>query len=316
MFDVVTFGETMIRLNPPGFQRLEQAGSLEVQVGGSESNTAVALARLGRRVAWWSRLPRNPLGRRIESEVRRWGVDTSHVIWDDHRAGVYFVEFGVPPRPHEITYDRVDSAASHISKADVGEAILRTARHLHVTGITAALSPSCAEAVLVAAQSARKAGLTVSLDVNYRRKLWSAEAARAALEPVLPHVDLLVTPAADSAEVFGTTGEADSVAACLHEKYGVGNVVVTVGESGAVALSAGQIFTAAALEAGEVDRVGGGDAFDAGVIDGFLDGDIERGLRYGCAMAALKRTVPGDMLISTREEIEAAVAGAASGIRR
>jgi len=316
MFDVVTFGETMIRLNPPGFQRLEHAGSLEVQVGGSESNTAVALARLGRRVAWWSRLPRTPLGRRIESEVRRWGVDTSHVIWDEHRAGVYFVEFGVAPRPHEITYDRADSAASHISPPDVNEAMLRTARHLHVTGITAALSLSCADAIRAAAESARKAGLTVSLDVNFRRKLWTAESARVTLESILPHVNLLITPAADSAEVFCTEGEADDVAAALNEKYGVPNVVVTVGQSGAVALAAGEFFTAAALEAGEVDRVGAGDAFDAGVIDGFLGGDIERGLRFGCAMAALKRTIPGDMLIATREEIGAAAAGAATGIRR
>jgi 2-dehydro-3-deoxygluconokinase len=316
MFDVVTFGETMIRLTPAGQQRLEQADSLAVHIGGSESNTATALAILGRKVTWWSRLPANPLGRRIESTIRARGVDTSHVIWDSHRAGIYFLELSVPPRAPEITYDRADSAASHISRDDVDVALLQTARHLHITGITAALSLNSADAVRFACESARRAGNTVSLDVNFRRKLWSAESARRALEPILKCVDMLIAPIADAAEVFGTNGDADSVSRELHARYKVPHIVVTAGAEGAVAFTENRIVSASVLDAGEVDRVGAGDAFDAGMIDGFLDGDLERGLRFGCAMAALKRTIPGDMLFATRDEIESVAAGGSTAIRR
>src|SRR5437588_140892 len=118
-FDVITFGETMIRLSPPGHARLEAAELLDCRVGGSESNTAIALARLGRRVAWWSKLVDNPLGRRITAQIGRWGVDTSLVRWTDTgRVGLYFIEFGSPPRPHQITYDRADSVASKIAPDD------------------------------------------------------------------------------------------------------------------------------------------------------------------------------------------------------
>src|SRR5579862_6975429 len=147
VWDVVTFGETMLRLSPPGFGRLEEAVTLDVRIGGSESNTAVALARLGLRSAWWSKLPANPLGRRIENEIRRWGVDTSGVIWDEDagaRAGVYFLDFGVAPRGIDVFYDRAASSASRLTAEEVTEARIAGARLLHLTGITPALSPSCA----------------------------------------------------------------------------------------------------------------------------------------------------------------------------
>ena len=306
----------MVRLNPPGFQRLEQAAALEVQVGGSESNTAAALSCLGRRAAWWSRLPDNPLGRRIESEVRARGVDTSGVIWDDGRAGVYFLEFGASPRPHEITYDRADSAASRISAEDVDIELLKSARHLHLTGITPALSESCSDAVLAAAEAAKLNSLTVSFDVNFRRKLWSAESARRTLEMIFPFVDLLITGAADSAEVFQIDGTTVEIASEIRQRYGVPAVIVTAGVDGAAAASESGIYSAPAISANEVDRVGAGDAFDAGAIDGFLDGDLERGIRLGCAMAALKRTIPGDMLTATRDEIERVISSGSTAIRR
>src|SRR5438552_2773009 len=114
-FDVITFGETMIRLSPPNHQRLESTDSLDFRVGGSESNTAVGLARLGRKVSWWSRLPNSPLGRRVAMDIGKWGVDTSNVLWTESgRVGVYFIEFGSPPRPHHVYYDRADSAISQL----------------------------------------------------------------------------------------------------------------------------------------------------------------------------------------------------------
>lgn len=320
-WDVVTFGETMIRLNPPGKARLESADSLELRVGGSESNTACALARLGRRVRWWSKLPANPLGRRIEQSIRRWGVDTSLTLWEENgRAGLYFIEFGSPPRPHCITYDRAGSSASRLDPGEVDWDHLHDARHLHLTGITPALSASCAATVLQAAQLAESKGLTVSFDVNYRSKLWSGYRAAEAIEPILKHVDLLICAARDAAEVFGLTVEPEAACRTLYDRYGVPNTVVTASEQGVWAVRHVNSRTNQCYQppipAAEIDRVGAGDAFSAGVIDGFLDGDLQRGLFFGVAMASLKHTIPGDELIATRAEIEALASGGEPHIQR
>jgi len=316
-FDVATFGETMIRLSPPGHERLETAHSLQLRIGGSESNTAIALARLGRSVAWWSRLPRNPLGRRIAADIARWGVDVSHIVWSDSgRAGVYFIEFGAPPRPHEILYDRQESQASRLAPQDVDWSLLDQARHLHLTGITAALSDSCARTVALARSEAAARGLTVSFDVNYRGKLWTPARCREVLQPILREVDLLLCPLADAKAVFGLDGNPESVASQLGRLTRAKAVVVTAGAGGALLAADDQILRQDAIPAVEVDRVGAGDAFSAGLLDGFLDGDLARGLRMGVAMASLKHTLPGDHLISTRDEIEHVLAGLPPGIRR
>jgi len=316
-YDLITFGETMIRLSTQGGARLEAAETLDYRIGGTESNLAIALARLGRRVAWWSKLVANPLGRKIEAQIARWGVDTSRVLWTDTgRAGVYFIEFGAPPRSHQVYYDRANSAASTLTPEEVDWTHLDGARHLHLTGITPALSLSCAATVDRAAREAKARGLTVSFDVNYRSKLWTPARARETLAPILANVGLLFCPAADAQTVFGLTGEPEAVARALQETYGVPTVIVTAGGEGATAVQDGRALQVAAIPSAEVDRVGAGDAFDAGVLHGFLDGDLEMGLRYGAAMAALKRTMPGDELLTTREEIEAVVNGAAMGIRR
>jgi 2-dehydro-3-deoxygluconokinase len=318
--DVVTFGETMLRLSAPGSSRLEEAISLDVRIGGSESNTAVAMARLGLRVAWWTKLPDNPLGRRIENEIRRWGVDTTQVVWDQSpasRAGLYFVEFGVPPRGIDVTYDRARSAASAIGPADVPEQAIREARLLHLTGITPALSPACAEAMQHAINIARSAGTLISFDVNYRAKLWSPEQARAGLEPLMQGVDLLRSSRADAVLLFGIDAPADETAREMRRRYGVRAAVVTDGASDAVASeeTGERRCTPHALEQ-VVDRVGRGDAFNAGVLYGLLAGDLALGLDYGVAMAALKLTMPGDLLIASKSEIDAVRARTGGGIRR
>jgi 2-dehydro-3-deoxygluconokinase len=318
--DVITFGETMLRLSAPGFSRLEEAISLDVRIGGSESNTAVALARLGLRAAWWSKLPANPLGRRIENEIRRWGVDTSEVLWDeapDARAGVYFLDFGLAPRGIDVYYDRAASAASKITALEVEETLISRARLLHLTGITPALSPYCAKAVARALTIAREAGTKVSFDINYRAKLWTPDQARITLEPLLGKVDILFCPLADAATVFGIRDEPLAVARALRATYEVETVVVACGEEGAVACSPEGEWSVAALALDQVvDRVGRGDAFNAGVLMGYLQGDLKLGMEYGTAMAALKHTMPGDLLLSSRAEIEAARSGGVSGIRR
>jgi len=319
-YDVVTFGETMLRLSAAGFSRLEEATALEVRIGGSESNTAVALARLGMRVAWWSKLPANPMGRRIENEIRRWGVDTRHVIWDrspDSRAGLYFLDFGHPPRATDVYYDRAASSASRLTAIELESSPISEARLLHLTGITPALSPYTLKAVSSAIDIARSSGAAVSFDINYRSKLWSPAKAREALEPLLSAVDLLMCPISDAATIFAISGDGAAVAREFRERYGVGSAVVTLSGGGALACSSKEEVETSPHHLPQiVDRVGAGDAFNAGMIMGFLDSNLKRGLQYGTAMAALKHTMPGDLLISTRQEIDAAVAGTGSGISR
>src|SRR5437867_1683336 len=169
-YDVITFGEAMVRLSPPNFRRLEQARSLDVQVGGAELNTAVGLARLGRSAAWVSRLTRNPLGRLIANRAREAGVATEHVVWtDDDRVGVYFLEFGAAPRASSVLYDRRGAAIAHVRPAMIPwAAVFAQARWFHVTGITPALSTSAAETTREALEAARAAKVRVSIDLNYR----------------------------------------------------------------------------------------------------------------------------------------------------
>lgn len=310
----------MLRLSAPGYGRLEEAVALDVRIGGTESNTAVALARLGLSAAWWSKLPANPLGRRIENEIRRWGVDMSGVLWDESpaaRAGVYFLDFGTSPRGIDVYYDRAASAASTIRPEEVDATRIAQARLLHLTGITPALSPSCAEAVARAIALAKQTGTAVSFDVNYRARLWTPEAARRMLEPLLPQVDLLLCPLRDAETVLGMTGDGPDAARQLRARYGVGTAVVTCGEDAVAACDdRGDHFVMPLAVTNVVDRVGAGDAFGAGVLMGYLQGDLALGLEYGVVMAALKQTMPGDLLLSTRAEIEAARAGSGSAIQR
>jgi 2-dehydro-3-deoxygluconokinase len=242
------------------------------------------------------------------------------VVWDASpasRAGLYFVEFGVPPRGIDVTYDRARSAASTICSGDVSSEAIRDARLLHVTGITPALSVACAEAVRHAINVARSSETLVSFDVNYRAKLWSPEAARAALEPLIRGVDLLRSSCADAALIFRIEGSAAEIAQEIRLRYGVRAAVVTDGASDAVASQETGITrcTPHVLEQ-VVDRVGRGDAFNAGVLYGLLAGNLALGLDYGVAMAALKLTMPGDLLIATKSEIEGARAKTGGTIRR
>lgn len=319
-WDVVTFGETMLRLSAPGFSRLEEADTLDVRIGGAESNTAVAMARLGMRVAWWSKLPNNPLGRRIEGEVRRWGVDTSYTLWDDSpsaRAGLYFLDFGLPPRSIDVYYDRASASASKITAIEVDSFPFTNAKLLYLTGITPALSPYCSKAVQRALAIAKEAGMQVAFDVNYRAKLWKPEEARRELEPLFASVNLLFCTQGDANNVLGVHGDGKTIVEELHERYEVEAVVVTTGETGASAFCRGQYLHKPALNAPNIiDRVGRGDAFNAGVIMGFLEENLQRGLEYGVVMAALKQTMPGDLLLSNRAEIEAAMNTGSVGIRR
>src|SRR6478672_43751 len=194
-FEIITFGEAMIRLSPPNFKRLEQTDSLDLRVGGAELNTAVGLAHLGHRSAWVSRLTDNPLGRLIGNHAREAGVSTEHVVWtNDDRVGVYFLEFGAAPRASSVVYDRKGAAIAQIKPGMVDWARVFTGtKWFHVTGITPALSSGAAEATREALQAARAAKATTSIDLNYRNKLWSPTEAGKWMSEFMSLTDVLIT---------------------------------------------------------------------------------------------------------------------------
>lgn len=311
-YDLVSFGETMIRLTAAGRRRLEDAEQLEVTIGGTESNVSVALARLGRRVAWLSALPDNPLGRRITSELRQHGVDTSQVIeQQDARAGVYFMDVGSRPRPTRVIYDRKDSAVARLDPDAVDPAIVTRSRALHLTGITPALSGNCAEICNRLAGAATEAGTPVIFDVNYRFLLWSPPEAREGLAPLLERATLVFCGASDAATIWGLDGTGEEVGRALLDRTSAEMVAVTMGDAGVCAVGRdGSIFRQDSMQVDTVDAVGAGDAFAAGFLDRWLDapGDIPRALQSGIALASLKMTVPGDLAIVTRQELDETLA--------
>lgn len=313
-YDVITLGETMLRFTPPGHLRIDQAAVFELEVGGAESNTSVGLVRLGLRVAWLSRLPRNPLGRRIAQVLTGQGVDTSHVVWaEGERLGLYFLEIGDGPRPTQVIYDRANSAMSRMQPEDLPTELFRpgAARHLHVTGITVAISESAAATAWRAVELAKAAGWTVSFDVNYRAKLWSHGAARAGCEPFAQAADLFFTPLRDAQAIYGTPEEPAQALAQLQAAYPQATVILTLGAEGAMgALPGGAPVHQPVFPAGTVGRIGGGDAFTAGVLYGYLTGGEDAGwlptaLRWGAAAAAIKYTIPGDLPLLEKAEVEA-----------
>ncbi len=327
MADVTTFGEAMIRLAPPGQRRLEQATSLDLTVGGAELNVATGVSRLGLTAAWVSSLPDNPLGRLVRNEARSFGVDVSHVQWSaSARMGLFFVEYGASPRPSTVLYDRANSAFTQLSASAFDwPAILAGGRAFHTTGIAAALGPGPAAAVHDALRAARACGLLTSYDLNYRAKLWNPERARAAQEPLMALVDVLVTTEEDAGTVFGITGrDYHDVAKELADRYGFKIVTITLrGDLSvlrntwtAIAYADGVIVDDRTYEVELVDRVGGGDAYAAGFLYGLLTGDVEKGVRYGNAFSALKQASWEDFNYSTRAEVEALLLGAGTRIVR
>ena len=312
-YDVVTLGETMLRFTPPGVQRIDQSPYFELEVGGSESNTSVGLARLGLSVAWLSRLPANPLGKRIARTLAGQGVDTSHVVWAaGERLGLYFVEFGDGPRPTQVTYDRADSAMSRMQPDELPAELFAPgrARHLHLTGITVAISQSAAATARRAVELAKAAGMTVSFDVNYRAKLWSAEQARVGCHEFAALADIFFTPLRDAETIYGVSDDPETALAQLQAQYPQATIILTLGAEGAIGAEPDKAaISQSVFPAGTVGRIGGGDAFTAGVLYGYLTDTnphtrLATALRWGAAAAAFKYTIPGDMPLFEKEEVE------------
>ena len=327
MYDVVTFGEAMLRLSPPHFGRLEQTHSLDVEIGGSELNVAVGVSRLGMAAAWISKLPNNSLGRMVRNRARELGVDVAHLVFSDQgRQGLYFVEYGAAPRASSVLYDRGHSSISLIRPEEVDwKKALSRARLFHVSGITPALSPSAAETTALAMKTAKETGCLVSYDLNYRKKLWSPAEAKKGQEPLMKWVDLFITTEEDTGVVFGIREKSyQQVAENLAKAFGFKAVAITLREDlsvwknnwTAIAYADGKIYSDRTYAVEIVDRVGAGDSFSAGFIYGYLTGDVEKGVKYGNALAALKHTMPGDFNWSTLEEVEAQIKGAGLRISR
>ncbi len=315
-FDITTLGEMMLRLSVPSGERLETAARLDVYPAGAESNVVSLLARLERRTRWVGALPENPLGRLAASALRTAGVDLGGIVWSESgRMGTYYIEFGAPPRGIQATYDRAHSCAAALKPEDIDWTALLDTHLLHLTGITPALSDSCREIVVEALRRAKTAGVPVSFDVNYRQKLWPETEAAETLAVLMQGVELLFCSAVDAARLFGCSGSMQEVAQGMLERSRAHTVVVTFGEQGALLWNGKTWLHEPSHPTQIIDRLGAGDALAAGVIHGFLDGELPAGLRYGVTLAALALSQLGDMVVTNRRELEALSKGGSTLVR-
>ena len=330
MAEIVCFGEVMLRLTTPGFATLADAASLDLSFGGAEANVAVQLAQFGRSAAFVSRLPENALGDRCIAELRGRGVDTGAVLRGGTRIGVYFLEQGVGQRPGKVTYDRAHASISELRPGMIDwDALFAGAKWFHWSGITPALGAGFAALCGEACIAAKRRGLTVSFDVNYRAKLWSREAAAAALRPLMRHVDVCIAGESDAVEILGVApqhGDEEArlpaTARALAEMHGCKTIAMScrAGDSATHTIFRGMIHSAGASvfsrrhEITVVDRVGSGDSFTGGLIHAMLRGDEPaRAIEFAAAAAAWKHTIPGDWNRGTVAEIEALAAGSGGG---
>jgi len=347
MYDVVTFGEAMIRLSSPEHRRLENATKLDVEIGGGEYNVAVGCAHLGLSTAWVSRLVDNWTGWVIRNKGREHGVDMSNIVWVPfdgvgfERNGFYHMEVGVGPRASAVTYDRGHSAISNIEPGMVDwKALFDGTKWFHVSGITPALSDSAVATTLEALKAASEAGVRTSLDLNFRSKLWSSEKAQETIAQYVPLVKVLIGNEEDFEKTMGLKAEGTgddfsaldpesykSVARAAVEKYPNVEYVGTtlrVAKTGllndwrTLLFDGKEFYLSRIYEDLElVDRVGGGDNFSAGLITSLLEGKSpQETIDFAGAYSALAHTFPGDVNWATRAEAESAMRGEAARIKR
>lgn len=317
MTDLVTFGETMLRLAPPDDERIETADQYDVHIAGAESNVAVAAQRLGLDAAWASKLPDTPVGRRVTGELEYHGV-TTDVVWaDEGRQGTYYLETGDQPRGNNIIYDRQNTAVTTATTADLPVERIRDADAFHTTGITPGLSETLEETTGAVLSAAQESGTTVTVDLNYRSKLWSPDEAKATMESLFPDVDVLVVAHRDAETVLDFDGPAETVARELGDEFGFEVTIVTRGSDGALAFADGDVVEQPAFESTNAHPVGTGDSFVGGFLSQFVDGaDVPAAMEYGAATAAIKRSIPGDIAVVTPEEVEAVIEGGTVTISR
>ena len=307
---VVCLGETMLMFAPPRCELVEHCDQFTAYSGGSESNVAIGLERLGMHAGWVGKLPKNALGRKVVNGIRAYGVDTSACVRvKEGRVGTFYVEWGAHPRPLRTIYDRAGSAASTLVADDLDWDTLGRCEWLHLTGITPALSETCRKSTVRIIVRARELGCKVSFDVNYRSLLWSPGEARAALREVLPHVDLLIATAGDAAMLLDRECEREELARRLFDTHGPDAVAITCGADGGIAYDGDVLYRSGGYRVQVVNRLGAGDAFDAGLLYGYLTCGLQAGLDYGSAMAALKMTIPQNTPLIEREDVVRLLSG-------
>ncbi|QSW99996.1 bifunctional 2-dehydro-3-deoxygluconokinase/2-dehydro-3-deoxygalactonokinase [Haloterrigena alkaliphila] len=317
MSDIVTFGETMLRLSPPGNERLENASDFEVMAAGAESNVAIAASRLGATATWLSKVPETPLGRRVVGEIRSHGIEAD-VVWSHRgRQGTYYLEKGGEPRGTNVIYDRENTAVSTAEAREFDIERIQDARVFFTSGITPALSSTLRETTMKMLKAARQGGTTTAFDFNYRRKLWSPDEAHETLTKLFPGIDVLVIAARDARTVLGFEGDPRQLAHRLGSQYDFTTVVVTRGADGVVGWHDSVVHEQNAYETDTVSPIGTGDAFTGAFIARRLHGDdVPTALEYGTATAAIKRTIPGDVALVSKEEVDAVVKDGGQSISR
>ncbi|MCZ6677037.1 MAG: sugar kinase [Candidatus Poribacteria bacterium] len=347
MYDLVTFGEAMVRLTSPEFMRLEQASSLSISAGGAELNVAVNGAQLGLRTAWVSRLVDNWSGKFIRNKGRELGVDMSHIVWVPfdgiglERNGFYHLELGAGPRASSVTYDRGYAAMTKIQPGEIDWAsIFSNARWFHLSGITPALSESAAAVAKEALQAARAADVKTSYDLNFRSMLWSPEQAQAANREIMEYICVLIGNEEDFEKALGFKAEGTTesysqldpesykeVAQAVSEAFPNIEMIGTtlrdaktgwLNDWRTLLFDGKEFYLSRVYENLElVDRVGGGDSFSAGLVYSLLNGkSLQEAVDFGGGYSALAHTFPGDFNWATAEEAEKAMQAGSVRIRR
>ena len=333
---VITFGEIMLRLNPEGYQRFVQAEKFEASYAGGEANVAVSLANYGIDAAFVSKVPAHEIGQCAVNALRRYGVDTSLMIRGGLRLGLYYVEKGASQRPSKVIYDRADSAIS-LSKPEEydWDAIFEGADWFHWTGITPALGGDLPRICLEACQAAKKRGVKISCDLNYRKKLWTTEEAGKVMGELMPYVDVCIANEEDAKDVFGIEAEGTditagklnhegyiSVARQLSERFGCEKVAITLRGSisandndwAAMLYTDGQAYFSTTYRVHIVDRVGGGDSFGGGLIYSLLNKKTpQESIDFAVAASCLKHSIEHDFNLVSVQEVESLAKGNASG---
>lgn len=339
MKKIVTIGEIMLRLSTPDNEKFIQADEFDVNYGGGEANVAVSCANYGHSAEFVTAVPDNELGECALAALKKYGVKTCHVAKCGERLGIYYLETGAAMRPSKVVYDRAHSSITTATAKDFDfDAIFKDCDWFHFTGITPAVSDSAADLTEAALKAAKKHGVTVSCDLNFRKKLWTSEKAQKVMTKLMKYVDVCIGNEEDAELVLGfkpgntdvTSGELElagykSIFEQMVKKFKFKYAISSL----RVSHSASDNGWSACIYNGEtkefyhsreyrispiVDRVGGGDSFAGGVICGFLDGkDFKTALEFGVAASALKHTIPGDFNLVSRKEVEALAGGDGSG---
>ncbi len=293
--DVVAIGELLFVLRAPQWGTLERSRTLECLCGGAEGNVVVGLSRLGLKTAYMSQVRDNFIGRTLVDDLRSHGVDTQGIRWcNEGRMGILFIELGAPPRANLNVYDRENASILSFMPDDCDWHLFHRARNFYFSGITAALGNNCRLVLERAVGEARKQGMKVFFDLNYRSKLWTYDQAGAFLESVAPSVNVLFVRQEDMEPLFSLAGSPGDMASRLRERFGSEAVVLTRGAEGAVVALSDRVISRKAIPSLSLNRIGVGDSFVAGFLYGFIRQGAEAALAYGTAMSALKTTIPSE----------------------